>query len=491
MLQQERARRAGDPFPNDLSGLAPIDRTTSTHPKPRDPTRARFERTQRKSAQPQFLVLLYYIDEYSCLTASQTQTYCKSIKLKRLLLVLWRRVLVEWYDEKRIARSLSLICGSGLLFASEGWTQAVSPPSCEAPLPPDGEDGAGGPKKQLAAAWSLFQTQAYLRCLQAQSGAAPARAAATSAGGFTSIPNAFPTAINVGGDITGSICDNTGRCGAGFLRTRNGAMTQFSVEGANHLTPEDINNNGEVTGHWGVGTLPWRTHGFLRSQDGTIIEVNCPGASINKSGEIVGTCVDRRLKRSGFIRSPAGSYSAFAIPGARSSAYEAVNAAGTIAGEYRGSIDGVSHAFLGEVNGSLTTIDVPDGESPQIADINAAGDVVGSFVDAQNVKRGFVRTSEGTITKFDYPGATSTTPVAINWGGQIVGYYSDSTGKTHGFLRSPNGHMAPIDFPGADTTTPTDINAGGEIIGQYCGPVSSATYTAVCNGFVTAPGLGQ
>jgi hypothetical protein len=379
------------------------------------------------------------------------------------------------------------LCAWGILFASEGWAQAVSPPSCAAPLPTGGEDDAGGPKKQLAAAWNLFQTQAYLRCLQSQSGAAPARADATTVGGFTSIPNAFPTAINVGGVITGLACGSIGMCRIGFLRTRNGAMTQFSVEGAHHLTPEDINNNGEVTGHWNGGGLPWHENGFLRSQDGTITSFTCGSgtfaASINKSGEIVGTCRARHGFSAGFVRSPAGSVSGVAIPGARSTSLVAVNVAGTIAGNFDG------HGLLIAPDGSLTTIDVPGGTI--LTDLNRDGDVVGTYYDAQNVQRGFVRTSDGTITKFDYPGATSTTPVAINVDGVIVGYYSDSTGKTHGFLRRRNGDVAPIDFPGADTTTPTDINAGGEIIGQYCGPVSYNSYTAVCNGFVTAPGLGQ
>lgn len=383
---------------------------------------------------------------------------------------------------KSVSRALYVaLCGWGVLFASEGWAQAVSPPGCAAPLPTGGEDDPGGPKKQLAAAWNLFQTQAYLRCLQAQSGAAPARAAATTAGGFTSIPDAFPTAINVGGVITGLACGDIGMCRIGFLRTRNGAMTQFSVEGAHHLTPEDINNNGEIIGHWNGGGLPWLENGFLRSQDGTITSFRCNGMSINKSGEIVGTCVGRHGASGGFVRSPAGSVSGVAIPGARSTRLVAVNAAGTIAGNFDG------HGLLIAPDGSLTTIDVPGGTT--LTDLNRDGDVVGIYYDAQ--QRGFLRTSEGTITKFDYPGATSTTPVAINVDGVIVGYYSDSTGKTHGFLRRRNGDMAPIDFPGADTTTPTDINAGGEIIGQYCGPVGSASYIAVCNGFVTAPGLGQ
>jgi hypothetical protein len=70
------------------------------------------------------------------------------------------------------------------------------------------------------------------------------------------------------------------------------------------------------------------SHGFVRSASGKLIEFDSPGAgtvpdlfqgtfpiSINPSGQIAGNYVDANTVGYGFLRSPGGTFTTFAVPG--------------------------------------------------------------------------------------------------------------------------------------------------------------------------------
>ena len=112
-------------------------------------------------------------------------------------------------------------------------------------------------------------------------------------------------------------------------------------------------------------------------------------------------------------------------------------------------------------------------------DINAFGQAIGYFVDAQNLFHGFVRYADGRIETIDAPGAGTnpafvsegTIAYSINIEGRIVGRYLDSNDVYHGFLREPGGHFITFDAPGAGTgfsqgTVADDINSEGTILGN-------------------------
>jgi hypothetical protein len=138
--------------------------------------------------------------------------------------------------------------------------------------------------------------------------------------------------------------------------------------------------------------------------------------------------------------------------------------------------------------GSFITFDAPgagtgffEGTFP--ASINQAGDITGSYVDANGVGRGFVRASHGAFTTFDVPGGTTTGASSINPAGAVTGTYLDNgtvlpEGSVlcilHSFLRARDGAIALFDAPGADTnpvncgnngTQAVDINPEGVILG--------------------------
>jgi hypothetical protein len=108
--------------------------------------------------------------------------------------------------------------------------------------------------------------------------------------------------------------------------------------------------------------------------------------------------------------------------------------------------------------------------------INNFGAITGTYLDANNVFHGFVRSPEGKFTTFDSPGADTTPgdfngtfPNAINDAGAITGFYADASGGSHGFLRSPEGAFTTFDVSGGivGTTTPRALNLEGAIVGVF------------------------
>ena len=117
----------------------------------------------------------------------------------------------------------------------------------------------------------------------------------------------------------------------------------------------------------------------------------------------------------------------------------------------------------------FTTIDYPGAVATFAYGINAAGDIVGSYIDTAGKERGFVL-SDGTFTSLEWSqDATSTQAWGVNPRGDIVGQYwlsRDGLRTVHGFLLR-DGELLAIDVPGQPNTMPVRINAEGTIVGCY------------------------
>jgi Domain of unknown function (DUF4062) len=85
---------------------------------------------------------------------------------------------------------------------------------------------------------------------------------------------------------------------------------------------------------------------------------------------------------------------------------------------------------------------VPGATSTFASGINPAEEIVGLYIDANGVQRGFLL-SQGSFTTIDFPGAIATFPDHINPAGEIVGGYADANDVIHGFLlsRKQDGHL--------------------------------------------------
>ncbi len=106
--------------------------------------------------------------------------------------------------------------------------------------------------------------------------------------------------------------------------------------------------------------------------------------------------------------------------------------------------------------------------------IDAAGDVVGDYVDNNNASHGFLRTANGTITNFDAPHAGSSTTegtfvIGMDPGGNyIAGTYVDSGNGSHGFVRASDGVITEFDVGDSGPhrgTIPFTVNTSGTVAG--------------------------
>ena len=126
-------------------------------------------------------------------------------------------------------------------------------------------------------------------------------------------------------------------------------------------------------------------------------------------------------------------------------------------------------------------IDVPNATSTTANGINARGDIVGTFVDANGVSHGFL-VRKGVFSTIDFPNASFTAARGINARGDIVGRFDDAGGNQHGYVLR-DGHFTQIDYPGASTTTARGINNAGDITGRHFDSAGNE------NGFILQDGV--
>lgn len=191
------------------------------------------------------------------------------------------------------------------------------------------------------------------------------------------------------------------------------------------------------------------------------------------------------------VRASAQKIIVFDAPGADTAAgsfngtfASGMNNWGAVTGSYIDA-NNVQHGFLRTPEGRFITFEAPgadttagsfNGTSPN--SINDLGAITGFYLDASAVSHGFVRSPEGKFTTFDVPGAGGfgSVPIAINLEGAVAGYYSDSNSSSHAFLRSPEGRFTTWIGPGACTANGAEgcfgsgnsnLNAFGTVAGGF------------------------
>ena len=118
---------------------------------------------------------------------------------------------------------------------------------------------------------------------------------------------------------------------------------------------------------------------------------------------------------------------------------------------------------------TFTQIDFPGSASTQVWGINANGDMVGGYVNADNSTHGFLRT-RGDFISIDFPGAAFTYANAISPRGDIAGQYAatkDGSGPNHGFVLNRYGLFSTVDFPSAVSNYLSGMNSRGDVVGVY------------------------
>lgn len=88
------------------------------------------------------------------------------------------------------------------------------------------------------------------------------------------------------------------------------------------------------------------------------------------------------------------TFRVIAYPGSLDTAALAINASGTIAGQYQ-DVNLVVHGFLFDGK-TYTTIDPPGSTSTEVEAINESGVMVGNYVDGSHHQHGFIDTDENS-----------------------------------------------------------------------------------------------
>jgi probable HAF family extracellular repeat protein len=210
----------------------------------------------------------------------------------------------------------------------------------------------------------------------------------------------------------------------------NSSAGPFSLSGGNYATlnlpgpPSGINDSGQIVGS--IGNL-----GYVYS-GGSYVTLSFPdlppfgsttARGINNAGEVVGS-YDTGVKFHAFLYTQ-GGYSQIDPPGAGYAIATGINNIGQIIGASTGNL----------AIGWLRTGDVYSYFSPLPTGINDSSKIVG-WVGSFEPQESFVLTN-GVYDTFNVLGAMITEANSINNAGEIVGTYVDANGVQHGFLATP------------------------------------------------------
>ena len=160
---------------------------------------------------------------------------------------------------------------------------------------------------------------------------------------------------------------------------------------------------------------------------------------------------------------PPMTYVKLRVPGSLYTYATGVNNAGVVVGHYMDAAR-VYRGFKYE-NGTYTTIDYPGAVATFVDGIGPTGIIVGSWLEADVQYHSFVF-DNGNFSSFDFPGK-ETDAQSINSLGQMVGVYDQFlSAPVHGYLKDGETFTT-IDVPGASNTGAYGINDSGVISGTY------------------------
>jgi probable HAF family extracellular repeat protein len=252
-----------------------------------------------------------------------------------------------------------------------------------------------------------------------------------------------PKDINNRGFIVGEVYDRDARYTGFFMIDRIFVRIDPAPEVAYAFnTAAGIEDKGVIVGFGGDPTSG--PTGFMYA-DGVFTTIPpAPDGSvfysekINTRGYIVGRYIDGVSHGLLFFK---GTFTRFDVPNSASNPGIStiphdINERGDIVGVW-GDISGVSnenHGFIRSVAGRYTTFDVPGSTFTVPTGINNLGHVVGYYADQSGITHGFLLIG-GRFARIDIPGSTATDVAGINDSDEIVGrYYAPNVVNGHAFI---------------------------------------------------------
>lgn len=226
-----------------------------------------------------------------------------------------------------------------------------------------------------------------------------------ASGNFTNIVpsgSTYTTAdgINNNGEIAGTWVDSSDGV-HGFVY-QAGTYTSFNVPGATSIYGVLINNNGEVAGYYYDSNN--YSHGFVRDPSGTVTTIDAPAGytdllifGLNDNGQVTGwygVGSGSSFVNYGFIWQ-AGSFTTFdGSPTLALTFPQSINLAGTVVGY--SCNNGICDGFVRNPLGAISSLSVSGAYSTEPSEVNAGGTIAGIWVDSPSayyLRHGFIEVS--------------------------------------------------------------------------------------------------
>ena len=261
------------------------------------------------------------------------------------------------------------------------------------------------------------------------------------------------TASNDFGDYAGNTRTPDGEKTIGFTLI-DGVFTTYDFPDSLNTYFYALDNAGKAAGHY--KDIDGLYHGVIM-EDGKLTQYDFPGAAethiyglSDETGALSGNIVDE----TGVTRGFSGDMP-IAFPGAVTTYADFVNAAGAVVGSYVDA-DGRPHGFIRNPDGSFTTIDVPEMPNLEFLFVNTITDfgVVAFRAKAVNdILRSYILLPDGILYEVQLPGSVNTVVRNVNQDGSIIGYYDLTDGQRYGFVGRP--------------ATPSDTKKFGNIFSMH------------------------
>ncbi len=253
-------------------------------------------------------------------------------------------------------------------------------------------------------------------------------------------------ASNDFGDYAGNTRSPDGEKTIGFTLI-DGVFTTYDFPDSLNTYFYALDNAGKAAGHYkGTDEL---YHGVVM-EDGELTQYDFPGAAqtfiyglSDETGALSGNIVDE----AGVTHAFSGDLT-ITFPGAVATYGDFVNAAGAVVGSYVDA-DGMPHGFIRNPDGSFSTIDLPKMPDLQFLFVNTITDlgIIGFRAKAANdILRSYILMPDGILYEVRFPGSISTVVRNVNQDGSIIGYYDLADRRRHSFVGRPTPHPGDEDF---------------------------------------------
>ena len=253
-------------------------------------------------------------------------------------------------------------------------------------------------------------------------------------------------ASNDFGDYAGNTRSSDGEKSIGFTLI-DGVFTTYDFPGSVNTYFYALDNAGKAAGYY--KDTDGLYHGVIL-EDGALTQYDFPNAVqtfifglSDETGALSGNIIDE----TGVIRAFSGDM-VITFPGAVKTYGDFVNAAGVVVGSYVDA-DGLAHGFIRNPDGSFVTIDVPETPELRFIFVNAINDVgfiVFRAMAVDDIQRSYIIFPGGTPQELRVPDSVNTVVRNINQDGSIIGYYDATDGRRLGFVGRPTTDPNGADF---------------------------------------------